>query len=964
MHKSHVDTSGNASSYPYAYLCSNLNPAANDIMSHIAYHVLTDSNMASTSNYSPDEGSLKPMLMELFDLELSSQVIERDLGVLIEHLAMQREAELPPHVLNIITPRLLAGDNFWVREQSNIISSALMKEQEDLSVRITKVPWSTSHFNRIREAATKQFLFKNRQRLNNTEPTPGISTHPTVRCALEKLQNFLAISPHPENRNLLPTSTTNTCPPSDTTPLNAAQRDKNGPEHTSANLLSRYQEGLPGPVPPISNTSEPPSRITSISPDTNIGTHQPNETTLDSQGALHDISGMEDDLTESQFITVDEIGLDDDNEDHTAEPTPTTAQGNHSADNHPDGSTNAQQHTDPKQINCQPTQMSPNTHAAPSTHATSPDGTQEDTLHRTGTHDSPFLDIANPPTDNTNINGEPTTDVQQINSEKTTVKANKRQENGAKASTSTHKSTDGSVQNTSINTSNLQEAATGTDTTEGDTTSNTQVNNPPPPMRSRKRKASADATSPTQPDRSYITQLLQTAIVNRTPPRPQRDPRQTRSYRTRHRPNHTSTSATGQESETTTTKHIPVKGEESILSNFALTPIQTINNRFASAEHMYQHMKARFFRQPHLAKRILQQPRAIQAKTAAYTLMHPPRHKLSTQTQRLINKWDSIRLAIIYKVMRIKFENVPEAADALKTTLPAILYHPVGDHFWGTGTTDRSRTSTPNGKDHFANLLMMIRADLTGTPPPDITHPTSSLVATHQRHITDLLPQHQQNDDISDITDLIEPTEQTTQPRHPTSIPYQSITHNLTPVTLDRKGTLHLQLEDTPTIILSDSQLRQVTGAQHDKPAALLIFPGAKYESIQALLSTQSPQRMVKEVIVAVGINNRDQNPHHTSLKHFTRMIRSCKIAFPNATIYIPEIAHHPVQQETSHITDLQMAILAWLSNNSSHLSQRVSWLKLPNAHLAFKGDGIHLTTSSATTITNHWLSQIRHSQN
>ena len=53
-------------------------------------------------------------------------------------------------------------------------------------------------------------------------------------------------------------------------------------------------------------------------------------------------------------------------------------------------------------------------------------------------------------------------------------------------------------------------------------------------------------------------------------------------------------------------------------------------------------------------------------------------------------------------------------------------------------------------------------------------------------------------------------------------------------------GTLHFNLEDTPTIVLSDRKLGQLSGAHNmTKPQlAVLVFPGAKYESIQALRST------------------------------------------------------------------------------------------------------------------------------
>ena len=871
-----------------------------------------------------------------------------------------------------------------------------------------------------------QFLFKNRKRLGNLESIPDTSTHPAIRCALEKLQNFLAISPHPNNRNLLPTPSANMHSTSDIRPATDTHKFRNRPGTTPTNQPSDDQATAPRSEPHFPTISEPQSRNAYNTPGTNAATEHTNEPNVDSQDTFQDISGMEEDLTESQFITVEEIGFDDENEENPIEPISKTMQDNPGANNNstvehvglhdnnevnptesvseaiqdnqsahkdPERCTDTQHLRDPERNNGRPTPgnrtaNTRDTNPATPVQATSPDGTQSGPPGHTETQDPQLQNIHNSSTDHTNAVLEPPTDSNRNHNKETTAKTTRRQERSPKTKTPTKKSTHGRMQCTTLTTrphlSPSQDQTCSANTTiqlQNITETKRKASNEkltPPgiipstgtaeggyslllPKGSRKRKATAEATSLTEPDRSHITQLLQTAIVNRTPPRPQRDPRNTRAYRARHGPNPTWTSATDKAPDTSITKHIPVKGEESILSNFALTPIHTCNNRFASAEHMYQHMKARFFRQPQLAKQILKQPRAIQAKTAAYTLMHPPRHKQSALTQRLIQRWDSIRLAILYQVMRIKFDNVPEAAEALKATHPALLYHPVSDRFWGTGSTDRSRTSTPNGNDHFANLLMIIRADLTTTSPPDSTQLTSRLVDTHQRHIADLLPQDQQKgNNISNITDLIKPTEEMVQPKQPTPAANQDAMHNLTPETLDRKGTLHLELEDTPTIILSDSQLRQVTGAQHDKPAALLVFPGAKYESIQALLSRHPPQITVKEVIVAVGINNRDQDPHQTSLKRFTRMIKSCKIVFPNATIYTPEIAHHPTQQETSHITTLQSTILAWLSTNDSHLAKRVSWLNLPDTELEFKGDGIHLTTASATTVTNHWLAQIR----
>ena len=534
---------------------------------------------------------------------------------------------------------------------------------------------------------------------------------------------------------------------------------------------------------------------------------------------------------------------------------------------------------------------------------------------------------------------------------------------------------------------------------------------------------------------------------------------------------------------TTPTTYRAVQGANDPLSNFAPSAI-TINGRhYTCAEQAYQTEKARFFNRPDIANHILYATDPAQMKAATRHLTDNRQTTASTDHER-IKKWNGKKVATLFEIMQTKF-NRPDHRRILLDTTNDVLFHPVRDSFWGTGSTETQGQLRGNGADHFANLLTILRARLTNsevpnkartteilltdqqtmkprpnswttnqqsrktllaTPPllhntttshlharrqPLLQTPPTTTHTTSDRTIWQNYPKYTSTPAI--YTGTSPTSEKTTQPTnenthanpqqnhspHTENTQYTNTppkegqtymtnstqntdetTHtttqqNNTPTPED-SPTTHLQLstqthranilpkintpkkgskQDTPiilaqhtstkTIIIGDSQLRNTTTPTYNPNTEILSVPGAQFRHISDILHNAQPASHIETVIIAVGINNRNQNPHRTAMKPFTEMIHRAGRVFPLAKLYFAEIEYHPgvpvggyvnrysSQDPRNHIPDINEAIRTWIMRAPR---QHLHYIPGPATPPTYKQDNLHFTDQSANRMVAHWI--------
>lgn len=133
------------------------------------------------------------------------------------------------------------------------------------------------------------------------------------------------------------------------------------------------------------------------------------------------------------------------------------------------------------------------------------------------------------------------------------------------------------------------------------------------------------------------------------------------------------------------------QGKYRFLSNFWPAPIVIDNVEYPSSEHYYQAQKCL---NPNDAEQIRLLPKAGQAKKLV--------RKFAIRSD-----WENVKLQIMEKALRAKFEQHPEIMQLLLETGDELLqegntWH---DVFWGVDIT------TNTGENHLGKLLMKLREE-------------------------------------------------------------------------------------------------------------------------------------------------------------------------------------------------------------------------------------------------------------
>ena len=395
-----------------------------------------------------------------------------------------------------------------------------------------------------------------------------------------------------------------------------------------------------------------------------------------------------------------------------------------------------------------------------------------------------------------------------------------------------------------------------------------------------------------------------------------------------------------------TPRYHQVKGKHNILSNFAPTPIVIQGQQYKSVEHAYQCAKAKFHNKTHVHSQILSAADGPSAKRLAKQLIDIPLSR-DINMEKRISEWLVVRLRVITILMREKFtQNSPARTDLLQTD-DKIIFHPVNDPFWGTGSADPSVHKTTGGQDIFSTILMHIRAQISGNSPPVelVDLPDSVKLMDPDLKVSDLLHCAGQPDTVNQSKQIV--------PLLELRLPEPDRPNRINPVVLNAhdKTTLRLPKISEDLLILGDSQLSRTSNLESRASVKIIAIPGIKFRNLTHIIRHSESQPSPTKVVLAVGINTRAQNPHSTSAEDLKKLISTANRLFPRAQIYLPQVSFSTKLsiRETSNLKEL---------NQCMKNIPNVTVIPLPPFYLQFQ-DSVHITVNSMHQLANYWINKI-----
>ena len=163
--------------------------------------------------------------------------------------------------------------------------------------------------------------------------------------------------------------------------------------------------------------------------------------------------------------------------------------------------------------------------------------------------------------------------------------------------------------------------------------------------------------------------------------------------------------------------------------------------------------------------------------------------------------------------------------------------------------------------------------------------------------------------------------------------------------------TWPVPLNSSTVTIIGDSNLDRITHIPKDFApiTSILAYPGMRIEHLRPILKRRHRDYTTcKAIVFAAGINNRQQNWQKTVKKNALSAIKGMKQAYPNATIFFPELPQNPSSEERYNLTLIQQGMAAAGCVTLSTL-----------ANLEIKQDKVHLSKDSANRLLAHWLTSI-----
>jgi alkylated DNA repair dioxygenase AlkB len=236
----------------------------------------------------------------------------------------------------------------------------------------------------------------------------------------------------------------------------------------------------------------------------------------------------------------------------------------------------------------------------------------------------------------------------------------------------------------------------------------------------------------------------------------------------------------------------------------------------------------------------------------------------------------------------------------------------------------------PEASNQDASLLTSLPSFVTPPPPSRVVDSSPTLL---------------------DNSHLVQPTVST-----PTSNPIPL--SNAVPVNIFTKhgiSTNHWSLPNLSknTAIIGDSNLARISTCPEN--CQILSYSGANFDRIRKLVTDYDNSHPApKNIIISVGINNRNQNPTASSVPSLKRLIANLNSKFPSTNIFMVSINFSSLLSATE-------------KSNLRRLNQAIPTLKnckiIPPISAPVFGvlpsDPIHWSRSTANLMLSHWLKSL-----
>lgn len=149
-------------------------------------------------------------------------------------------------------------------------------------------------------------------------------------------------------------------------------------------------------------------------------------------------------------------------------------------------------------------------------------------------------------------------------------------------------------------------------------------------------------------------------------------------------------------------------------------------------------------------------------------------------------------------------------------------------------------------------------------------------------------------------------------------------------------------------VILGDSNLARFPS--HSLPDLQVdSFPGANFRHAQALLRKATIHSNVEKVVLAFGLNNKNQSAKETAIKQMVGAVRAAKNRFPFSEIWVPLI---------NFSSGLSGGEIQTLRTMNGHISRNLPFIpKLREEDFGTESDQIHWTRTTARAMFRHWVS-------
>ena len=158
------------------------------------------------------------------------------------------------------------------------------------------------------------------------------------------------------------------------------------------------------------------------------------------------------------------------------------------------------------------------------------------------------------------------------------------------------------------------------------------------------------------------------------------------------------------------------------------------------------------------------------------------------------------------------------------------------------------------------------------------------------------------------------------------------------------------------TVIIGDSNLSNITKAR-DHAMHVCSFPGARFSNLTGMLKTLTPYKCVKELVLSIGINERENNIPTTSIPQLKKLIAETKRVFPNAKIHMASLQWNP-----SRISSKEIKALGELNEHMAKLEDINVLPKLSTDLFKINHQdryGIHWTKECANAMLESWSSHL-----